>query len=149
MWISWFVGTGFYAAISGFSGRVGRFISLTPRGLIFTLLGNGLLIGSAMAGMYGNRVKRSIFYTGSIWILTYGIMLFSLVQSYTVASCIIFFTGIAGGAFLVPINADIQKIAPDKLRGRTFACRDIFVNAMMPPLLIIGKLTTSFFLAVN
>ena len=72
-----------------------------------------------------------------------GIMAFSQVQSYATASSIIFFIGIAGGAFLAPINADIQKIVPDELRGRTFACKDIFVNAaMVTPVLLIGKLTT-------
>ncbi|MFN3531344.1 MAG: MFS transporter [Candidatus Brocadia sp.] len=141
--IFWFVGISFYVAISDFAGRVWRFTSLTPLGLIFTLLGGGLLIGSVMAGKYGNRVKRNILYTGSIWMLAFGIMAFSLVQSYTVASCIIFFIGIAGGAFLAPINTDIQRITPDGLRGRTFACKDIFVSAaMVAPILIVGKLTT-------
>lgn len=141
--IFWFVGISFYVAISDFAGRVWRFTSLTPLGLIFTLLGGGLLIGSVMAGKYGNRVKRNILYTGSIWMLAFGIMAFSLVQSYTVASCIIFFIGISGGAFLAPINADIQRITPDGLRGRTFACKDIFVSvAMVAPILIVGKLTT-------
>jgi MFS family permease len=139
----WFIGISFYVAISDFAGKVWGFTSLTPLGLIFTMLGCGLLVGSVMAGKYGNRIKRNILYTGNIWMLASGIMAFSLVQSYTVSLCIIFFIGIAGGAFLAPINADIQKIAPDELRGRAFACKDIFVNAaMVAPLLIIGKLTT-------
>lgn len=139
----WFVGISFYVVISDFAGKVWGFTSLTPLGLIFTLLGGGLLTGSILAGKYGNRMKRSVLYTGSIWMLAFGIMAFSLVQSYTIASCIIFFTGMAGGAFLAPINADIQKIAPDELRGRTFACKDIFVNAaMVAPILMVGKLTT-------
>lgn len=141
--IFWFVGISFYVAISDFAGRVWGFTSLTPLGLIFTMLGGGLLIGSVLAGKYGNLVKRNILYTSSIWMLAFGIMAFSLVQSYAVASCIIFFIGIAGGVFLAPINADIQKIAPDELRGRAFACKDIFVStAMAAPILIVGKLTT-------
>ena len=138
----WFIGISFYVAISDFAGRVWGFTSLTPLGLIFTLLGGGLLVGSLLAGKYGDLVKRNILYTGSIWMLAFGIMAFSLVQSYPVASCIIFFIGIASGAFLAPINADIQKIVPDELRGRSFACKDIFINAaMVAPILIIGKLT--------
>ncbi len=139
----WFIGISFYVIVADFAGEVWGFTSLTPLGLLFTLLGGGLLIGAVLAGKYGNWVKRSILYTGSIWMLASGITAFSLVQSYTAASCMIFFIGIAGGAFLAPINADIQKIAPDELRGRSFACKDIFVNAaMVAPILIVGKLTT-------
>src|SRR3990172_7088103 len=141
--IFWLVGISFYVAISDFAGKIWGFTSLTPLGLIFTLLGGGLLAGAVMVGKYGDWVKRNILYTGSIWILACGIMAFALVESYMAASGIIFFIGIAGGAFLAPINADIQKIVPDELRGRTFACKDIFVNAaMVTPVLLIGKLTT-------
>jgi MFS family permease len=141
--IFWLVGISFYVAISDFAGKVWGFTSLTPLGLIFTLLGGGLLVGAVMVGKYGDWVKRNILYTGSICGLAFGIMAFALVQSYMAASIITFFIGIAGGAFLAPINADIQKIVPDELRGRTFACKDIFVNAaMVTPVLLIGKLTT-------
>ena len=141
--IFWLVGISFYVVLSDFAGKIWGFTSLTPLGLIFTLLGGGLLIGAIVVGKYGDWVKRNILYTGSIWIMALGIMAFALVQSYMAASGIIFFIGIAGGAFLAPINADIQKIVPDELRGRTFACKDIFVNAaMVTPVLLIGKLTT-------
>ena len=141
--IFWLVGISFYVAISDFAGKIWGFTSLTPLGLIFTLLGSGLLVGAVMVGKYGDWVKRNILYTASIWIMACGIMAFALVESYMAASGIIFFIGIAGGAFLAPINADIQKIVPDELRGRTFACKDIFVNAaMVTPVLLIGKLTT-------
>jgi MFS family permease len=113
--------------------------------MIFTLLGGGLFIGSVFVGKYGDWVKRSILYTAGIMVMALGIAVFSQVKSYTAASCIIFFIGIAGGAFLAPINADIHRIVPDELRGRTFACKDIFVNAaMVAPILLIGKLTTLF-----
>src|SRR3972149_126030 len=140
--IFWLVGISFYVAISDFAGKIWGFTSLTPLGLIFTLLGGGLLTGAVVVGKYGDWVKRNILYTGSLWVMALGIMAFSQVQSYATASSIIFFIGIAGGAFLVPINADIQKIVPDELRGRTFACKDIFVNAaMVTPVLLIAKLT--------
>src|SRR3990172_10574471 len=141
--IFWFVGISFYVVISDFEEKVWNITSLTPLGLIFTLLGGGLLIGAILVGKYGDRIKRNILYTCSILVLAFGIIAFSLVKSYSTASSIIFFIGIAGGTFLSPINADIQKIVPDGLRGRTFACKDIFVNAaMVTPVLLIGKLTT-------
>ncbi|HQU30914.1 MAG: MFS transporter [Planctomycetia bacterium] len=146
--IFWFIAIGFYVIISDFAGKVWGFTALTPLGLIFTLLGGGLLGGSLLAGKYGNRIQRNALYTGSIWMLAFGIIAFSSFQSYTVALCIIFFIGIAGGAFLTPINADIQEIAPDGLRGRSFACKDIFMNAaMVAPILLMGKLTT--FIAIR
>ena len=75
--------------------------------------------------------------------LACGIIVVAVVSSYTAASCTVFFVGIAGGAFLAPINADIQKITPDELRGRSFACKDIIMNAtMIAPIPVIGKLTT-------
>ncbi len=141
--VFWFAGISFYVIISDFAEKVWGFTSLTPLGLIFSLLGGGLLIGSVLAGKYGNHVKRNAIYTVSIWMLASGIMAFSVIHSYMAASCIIFFIGIAGGIFLAPINADIQAIVPDELRGRAFACKDILVNAaMVAPILIVGKLTT-------
>ena len=107
--IFWLVGISFYVAISDFAGKIWGFTSLTPLGLIFTLLGGGLLTGAVVVGKYGDWVKRNILYTASIWIMACGIMAFALVQSYMAASGIIFFIGIAGGAFLAPINADIQR----------------------------------------
>ncbi|OHB35079.1 MAG: hypothetical protein A2099_06100 [Planctomycetes bacterium GWF2_39_10] len=145
--IFWFVGISFYVVISDFAEKVWNITSLTPLGLIFTLLGGGLLIGAILVGKYGDRIKRNILYTCSILVLAFGIIAFSLVKSYSTASSIIFFIGIAGGTFLSPINADIQKIVPDGLRGRVFACKDIFVNAaMVMPVLIIGKLTTFIYI---
>lgn len=139
----WLIGISFYIVLSDFAGKVWGFTSLTPLGLIFSLLGGGLVTGSVLTGKYGDRVKRNILYTGSVWTLASGMIVFSFVESYTAASCTVFFVGIAGGAFLSPINADIQKITPDELRGRSFACKDIFVNAtMIAPIPMIGKLTT-------
>ncbi len=139
----WLIGISFYIVLSDFAGKVWEYTSLTPLGLIFSLLGGGLVTGSVLTGKYGNQVKRNILYTGSVWALASGMVVFSLVESYTAASCTVFFVGIAGGAFLSPINADIQKITPDELRGRSFACKDIFVNAtMVAPIPMIGKLTT-------
>src|SRR3990167_3877761 len=89
-----------------------------------------------------HKIKRNTIYTWSIASLSFGIIFFSLVKSYTLIMVITYFTGIAGGAFLAPINADIQMASPSELRGRIFACRDIFVNAsVVAPTLVIGKLT--------
>ncbi len=140
--IFWFVGMGFYVVVSDFAGKVWGFTSLAPLGLIFTLLGGGLFLGSLLVGKYGERVKRSVLYTSGICGLALGIIAFSQAQSYTTALAIIFFVGVGGGVFLSPVNADIHRIVPDELRGRAFACKDIFVNAaMVAPVLIIGRLT--------
>ena len=40
--IFWLVGISFYVVISDFAGKIWGFTSLTPLGLIFTLLGGGL-----------------------------------------------------------------------------------------------------------
>ena len=140
--IFWFIGVSFYIAISDFADKVLNLKFLTPLGFVFTLLGAGLFTGSILVGKYGNKVKRNTIYTWSIASLSFGIILFSLVKSYTLIMVITYFTGIAGGAFLAPINADIQMASPSELRGRIFACRDIFVNAsVVAPTLVIGKLT--------
>jgi Arabinose efflux permease len=139
----WLLGISFYIVLSDFAGKVWGFTSLMPLGLIFSLLGGGLVTGAVLTGKYGDRVKRNILYTGSVLMLACGIIVVAVVSSYTAASCTVFFVGIAGGAFLAPINADIQKITPDELRGRSFACKDIIMNAtMIAPIPVIGKLTT-------
>lgn len=110
--IFWFAGISFYMAISDFAGRVWRFTSLTPLGLVFTLLGGGLLIGSVMAGKYGNRVKRNMLYTGSIWMLAFGIMAFSLIESYTVLRALYLLSGLQAGHSLPPLMQISRRSLP-------------------------------------
>lgn len=141
--IFWFVGISFYITVSEFANKVWGFTTLTPLGALFTMIGGGLLAGAILVGKYGDRVKRSILYTGSLGIMALGIMTFSLIRSYPAALGIVFLIGLAGGMFLSPINADIQRVVPDEFRGKTFACKDIFVNAAtVSPILALGKLTT-------
>lgn len=141
--IFWFAGISFYVMISDFAHSIWGITSVTPLGLFFSFLGGGLMIGAIFVGKYGDRIKRNLLYTITFFVLALGIMSVSLVQSYIAASGIVFFVGIAGGAFLAPISADIQRIVPDELRGRTFAIKEIFINAaMVTPILIVGKLTT-------
>ncbi len=139
----WFVGISFYIMVSEFAGKIWGFTTLTPLGALFTLIGGGLLAGSILVGKYGDRVKRSVLYTGSIVIMALGITTFSFIRSYPASFGIVFLIGAAGGMFLSPINADIQRIVPDEFRGKTFACKDVFVNAAtVLPILALGKLTT-------
>jgi MFS family permease len=141
--IFWFVGISFYVLVSDFAHKIWGITTVTPLGVFFAFLGGGLISGAVFAGKYGDRIKRNLLYTITIFILALGIISFSLVKSYIAASCIVFFVGIAGGAFLAPISTDIQLLVPDELRGRTFAIKEIFVNAgMVTPILIVGKLTT-------
>ena len=141
--IFWFVGISFYIMVSEFAGKIWGFTTLTPLGALFTLMGAGLLAGSILVGKYGNWVKRSVLYTGSMVIMALGVTAFSFICSYPEALGIVFLIGAAGGVFLSPINADIQRIVPDEFRGKTFACKDVFVNAAtVSPILALGKLTT-------
>jgi len=141
--IFWFAGISFYIIISEFAGKVWGFTTLTPLGALFTMLGGGLLAGAILVGKYGNWIKRSVLYTGSLGSLALGITTFSFIRSYPAALGNVFLIGIAGGIFLSPINADIQRIVPDKFRGKAFACKDVFVNAAtVLPTLVLGKLTT-------
>lgn len=139
----WFVGISFYIMVSEFAVKIWGFTTLTPLGALFTSIGAGLLAGSILVGKYGDRVKRSILYTGSMIIMALGVTTFSFISSYSIAFGIIFLIGVAGGLFLSPINTDIQRIVPDEFRGKTFACKDVFVNAAtVSPILALGKLTT-------
>lgn len=139
----WFVGVSFYIMVSEFTVRIWGFTTLTPLGALFTLMGAGLLAGSILVGKYGNLVKRSFLYTGSLVIMALGVIAFSFLCSYTAAFSVIFLIGVAGGVFLSPINADIHGIVPDNFRGKTFASKDVIVNAAtVSPILALGKLTT-------
>lgn len=141
--IFWFVGISFYITVSEFTNKVWGFTTLTPIGTLFTMTGGGLITGAILVGKYGDRVKRSILYTGSIGIMALGIITFSFIRSYPAALGIVFLIGAAGGVFMSPINTDIQRLVPDEFRGKTFACKDVFVNAAtVSPILVLGKLTT-------
>lgn len=76
------------------------------------------------------------------------IVLFSLVTTATQAGAVLFLTGVAGGVFIVPINAALQHIGHDTVgSGRAVAVQNFFQNVAM--LLTVGLYTLAAAVGVH
>jgi LPLT family lysophospholipid transporter-like MFS transporter len=99
----------------------------------------GVIIGSALAPKlipmeHLRRIRLPAFGMGL------SILLFGLVETVWPARLVLLLIGIAGGLFIVPINATLQEIGHTSIgSGRAVAIQNFFQNAAM--LLTVGLYT--------
>jgi LPLT family lysophospholipid transporter-like MFS transporter len=99
----------------------------------------GVIIGSLIAPRFIQleQLRRARFAAYGMGVM---ILLFSLVDTVWTARIVLLLTGIAGGIFLVPINAALQDIGHTTIgSGRAVAIQNFFQNFAM--LLTVGLYT--------
>jgi len=99
----------------------------------------GVIIGSLIAPRFIQleQLRRARFAAYGMGVM---ILLFSLVDTVWTARIVLLLTGIAGGIFLVPINAALQDIGHATIgSGRAVAIQNFFQNFAM--LLTVGLYT--------
>ncbi len=96
-------------------------------GLLGTSLALGIGIGSVAAGrLSGDKVELGLVPLGSIGMGVFSILLGSSAHSYAQTSVLLAALGLAGGFFIVPLNALLQqKSGPDE-KGRLIATNNFF-----------------------
>lgn len=91
-------------------------------GLIQTVLALGIGFGSLCAGwLSGNRIELGLVPLGALGI-GIGAGYFALgLPSYTHANAALFIIGLAGGMFIIPLNASLQNLAGKREKGALIA----------------------------
>ncbi len=103
--------------------------SVTETGILFALLGFGVAAGSLTAAFLSRRrIELGLVPVGSIG-LTAGLAWLGLANPTGISlHASIFALGLAGGLFVVPVNAWLQAKAPNRERGRVIAASNLLAN---------------------
>ncbi|CAN5604744.1 MFS transporter [soil metagenome] len=92
-------------------------------GLLVSLWGGGMVLGSALIAMLGDRTNLMLFFFLGVFISAIGLVGTGLAPSFLIALIALTAAGIANGTDNVTTDTILQKRVPDALLGRVFAAR--------------------------
>jgi acyl-[acyl-carrier-protein]-phospholipid O-acyltransferase / long-chain-fatty-acid--[acyl-carrier-protein] ligase len=110
---------------------------------LLAALSLGIGIGSFLAGYASaGKIEHGMVLPGLIGIVVMAAILASPGLSFAVVALLLALLGTAGGFFVVPINALIQRIPAAEEKGRTIAVANLlsFVGVALQPLAQYGML---------
>ena len=123
---------------------------------ILALSGVGMIVGSWIAGSLSkHHIEHGIIPVGALGICV-SLFIFATHANAFVMGCCSLFFGICGGFLLVPLNATIQYLAPEKQMGQIIAGNNFIQNIFMIAFLVVSVIlveitktsTTGLFLTV-
>lgn len=90
--------------------------------LLPAIMGIGIAMGSLLAGRLSkDKIEIGLVPLGGFGLSIAGILLFFSISSYLFTAGVLFFAGVFGGLFIIPLNAYIQFYAGEKEKGRIIA----------------------------
>ena len=92
-------------------------------GLLVSLLGGGMILGSALTAVLGDRVNLVALYFLSIFLTALALAATGLSPTFVLALLAVTFVGVSYGMDNVATDTVLQKRVPDALLGRVFAAR--------------------------
>jgi MFS family permease len=98
-------------------------------GLLVSVWGGGMVLGSGIIAALGNRVSLLPFYFLSVFASALALAATGLSPTFIVALGALTIAGIANGIDDVTANTILQKQVPDALLGRVFAVRFLGFSA--------------------
>jgi acyl-[acyl-carrier-protein]-phospholipid O-acyltransferase/long-chain-fatty-acid--[acyl-carrier-protein] ligase len=110
---------------------------------LLAALSLGIGIGSFLAGYASaGKIEHGMVLPGMLGIMVMAAILASPGLSFAVVAVLLALLGTAGGFFVVPINALIQRIPAAEEKGRTIAVANLlsFVGVALQPLAQYGML---------
>jgi MFS family permease len=110
---------------------------------LLAALSLGIGIGSFLAGYASaGKIEHGMILPGMMGILVMSAILASPRLNFATVALFLAFLGIAGGFFVVPVNALIQRIPRPEEKGRTIAVANLlsFVGVALQPLAQYGML---------
>jgi acyl-[acyl-carrier-protein]-phospholipid O-acyltransferase / long-chain-fatty-acid--[acyl-carrier-protein] ligase len=110
---------------------------------LLAALSLGIGIGSFAAGYAsGGKIEHGMVLPGMIGIMAMSGLLASPALSFATVAAQLALLGMAGGFFVVPVNALIQRIPAPEEKGRTIAVANLlsFVGVALQPLAQYGML---------
>jgi acyl-[acyl-carrier-protein]-phospholipid O-acyltransferase/long-chain-fatty-acid--[acyl-carrier-protein] ligase len=110
---------------------------------LLAALSLGIGIGSFLAGYASaGKIEHGMVLPGMIGIMTMAVLLSRPGLSFVAVAVLLAILGTAGGFFVVPVNALIQRLPPPEEKGRTIAVANLlsFVGVALQPLAQFGML---------
>jgi MFS family permease len=98
-------------------------------GLLVSLWGGGMVLGSAMMAMLGDRVNLVLFYFLSIFVGAFALVGTGLAPAFVLALGALTVEGAATGIDNVATDTILQKRVPDAFLGRVFSIRFLGYSA--------------------
>ncbi len=103
-----------------------------PAGLLLASVAVGIGTGAFIAGLVsGGKVELGLVPLGSVGMGVFAVILTWAHVNVWFAAATFFALGIAGGFFMVPLNALLQQEAPDTGKGGMIAANNILVFTAM------------------
>jgi acyl-[acyl-carrier-protein]-phospholipid O-acyltransferase / long-chain-fatty-acid--[acyl-carrier-protein] ligase len=110
---------------------------------LLAALSLGIGIGSFLAGYASaGKIEHGMILPGMIGIMAMSALLASPGLSFLIVAILLALLGTAGGFFVVPVNALIQRLPAPEEKGRTIAVANLlsFVGVALQPLAQFGML---------
>jgi acyl-[acyl-carrier-protein]-phospholipid O-acyltransferase/long-chain-fatty-acid--[acyl-carrier-protein] ligase len=110
---------------------------------LLAALSLGIGIGSFLAGYASaGKIEHGMILPGMIGIMAMSALLASPGLSFLIVAILLALLGTAGGFFVVPVNALIQRLPAPEEKGRTIAVANLlsFVGVALQPLAQYGML---------
>ena len=123
---------------------------------ILALSGVGMIVGSWIAGSLSkHHIEHGIVPIGALGICI-SLFIFATHFNAVIMGCCSFLFGVCGGFLLVPLNATIQYLAPEKQMGKIIAGNNFIQNIFMIAFLVASVVlveitktsTTGLFLTI-
>ena len=101
----------------------------TGYGLLVSLWGTGMILGTALIAALGDRLNLLLFYFAGIFVAALALIVTSLSPTFIFALAALTVAGIANGIDNVTTDTILQKRVPDAFLGRVFSVRFLTYSA--------------------
>ncbi|MEI8344621.1 MAG: MFS transporter, partial [Candidatus Omnitrophota bacterium] len=110
-------------------------------GKLLSMLGIGMIAGSVFVMIYGKNIKTTYLLIASFGMICFTTITARLVHSYEMAWVWLILLGAANATILILTDTILQKITPDRFRGKVFGFRAMITNGVfLLSLLGVGQL---------
>jgi len=114
----------------------------TEIAILPAIIGVGIALGSMLASRWsGKKVEIGLVPLGGIGLAISSIALYFSAGSYHLTAAVLFFSGIFGGLYIIPLYSYLQFEADEKEKGRVLATAGV-MNGLF---LVLGSLLWRFF----
>ena len=103
------------------------------------LLGVGMVLGAVLAGILVRWFKETLVLVFSFVMVALASLAFGAVNSYASAAVVLLVLGAANEVIVVTLDTLLQKITPNRFRGKVFGFRGALTTGMfLASLLVVG-----------
>lgn len=113
-------------------------------GFLLSILGVGMVLGAFLAVPIVRWIKETSVIVLSFFAVAIASMAFGWVRSYPSAAAALLMLGAANQLIVVTLDTLLQKITPNRLRGKVFGFRGAVTTGMfLAALFLVGKALSS------